>query len=56
MSSNNRAFQGFGKPIDATRCAELQARYMQQWQELWDQAQRGALPPPQDRRFADAAW
>lgn len=56
MSSNNRAFQGFGKPIDATRCAELQARYMQQWQDLWDQAQRGALPPPQDRRFADAAW
>lgn len=56
MSSNNSAFQGFGKPMDATRCAELQARYMQQWQDLWDQAQRGALPPPQDRRFADAAW
>jgi polyhydroxyalkanoate synthase len=56
MSSNNRAFQGFGKPIDAARCAELQAHYLQQWQNLWEQAQRGDLPPAKDRRFADAAW
>lgn len=36
--------------------AEIQAEFSREWQRLCDDARRGALVPPADRRFAGDAW
>ena len=36
--------------------AEIQAEFSREWQRLCDDARRGALAPPSDRRFAGNAW
>ncbi|KGD97086.1 poly(3-hydroxyalkanoate) polymerase [Achromobacter sp. RTa] len=36
--------------------ADIQAEFSREWQRLCDDARRGALVPPPDRRFAGAAW
>ncbi|HRL20152.1 MAG TPA: class I poly(R)-hydroxyalkanoic acid synthase [Alcaligenes sp.] len=56
MLNNQNAFQGFAGSNDAEQFAELQKRYVQQWQRLWEQAKTGDLPELKDRRFADPAW
>ena len=56
MLNKENVFQGFAGFMDSTRFAELQSRYTRQWQSLWEQAQCGELPAPQDRRFADPSW
>lgn len=36
--------------------ADIQAEFSREWQRLCDDARRGALAPPADRRFAGEAW
>lgn len=36
--------------------ADIQAEFSREWQRLCDDARRGALAPPSDRRFAGEAW
>lgn len=36
--------------------ADIQAEFSREWQRLCDDARRGALTPPADRRFAGEAW
>ncbi|MCW0210659.1 Poly(3-hydroxyalkanoate) polymerase subunit PhaC [Achromobacter veterisilvae] len=36
--------------------ADIQAEFSREWQRLCDDARRGALAPPPDRRFAGEAW
>ncbi|MCZ8407219.1 class I poly(R)-hydroxyalkanoic acid synthase [Achromobacter sp. SIMBA_011] len=36
--------------------ADIQAEFSREWQRLCDDARRGALAPPADRRFAGQAW
>lgn len=36
--------------------ADIQAEFSREWQRLCDDARRGALAPPADRRFAGDAW
>ena len=36
--------------------ASIQSDFVQGWQSLLDQARRGDLPVPEDRRFASEAW
>ncbi|MFY3138722.1 class I poly(R)-hydroxyalkanoic acid synthase [Achromobacter xylosoxidans] len=36
--------------------ADIQAEFSREWQRLCDDARRGALVPPADRRFAGQAW
>ena len=36
--------------------ADIQADFSQEWLRLCDEAQRGVLTPPADRRFRGAAW
>ncbi|HEY0294963.1 MAG TPA: class I poly(R)-hydroxyalkanoic acid synthase [Bordetella sp.] len=36
--------------------AEIQADFSREWQRLCDEAERGVLAPPRDRRFASVAW
>ncbi|WP_241049066.1 class I poly(R)-hydroxyalkanoic acid synthase [Achromobacter xylosoxidans] len=36
--------------------ADIQAEFSREWQRLCDDARRGALVPPADRRFAGEAW
>ncbi len=36
--------------------ADIQAEFSREWQRLCDDARRGALAPPPDRRFSGEAW
>lgn len=36
--------------------ADIQAEFSREWQRLCDDARRGALAPPADRRFGGEAW
>ncbi|CAM3960796.1 class I poly(R)-hydroxyalkanoic acid synthase [Bordetella tumulicola] len=36
--------------------ADIQADFLREWQRICDEAQRGTLAPPADRRFRGAAW
>ena len=36
--------------------ADIQAEFSREWQRLCDDARRGALAPPSDRRFSGDAW
>ncbi|QVQ24136.1 class I poly(R)-hydroxyalkanoic acid synthase [Achromobacter deleyi] len=36
--------------------ADIQAEFSREWQRLCDDARRGALAPPPDRRFSGDAW
>jgi len=36
--------------------ADIQAEFAREWQRLCDDAQRGTLAPPSDRRFSGDAW
>jgi polyhydroxyalkanoate synthase len=36
--------------------ADIQAEFSREWQRLCDDARRGTLAPPSDRRFAGDAW
>jgi len=36
--------------------ADIQAEFSREWQRLCDDARRGALAPPSDRRFSGEAW
>lgn len=36
--------------------ADIQAEFSREWQRLCDDARRGALTPPADRRFSGDAW
>jgi polyhydroxyalkanoate synthase len=39
-----------------TALAKIQADFSREWMRICDEAQRGVLAPPTDRRFRSAAW
>ena len=42
--------------MDPDVLAQIQADFSRDWQRLCDEAERGTLAPPKDRRFSSAAW